>query len=400
MSVDSIIGGGYGSGTNNLVTRGFAAYSGLPDPLTAGLTYATYKGGGAGDWLGAGASPAIVVGDIFSIGVTSPGGYQPVLNPDGTVTFLVGGDPSRQSAQYNVFRPAFNSSDVNALVWVNEIGPTWGSSLFLLLPAQVEITPIDVTDPLYAFSIEGDGMVVTLISGSLPPGLSLDPTGVISGTPTAVGVFTFILNATDSTGTARPSSTMLITVASPGVVPVIPVGPTLLAPPPDTAGAQIDEQIAVLQAFVNTNANPLIAYQMQQQLNQWQVEAVVHYMATGWANAGAILAVFQPPLWDVPGQALARRVAFLQNLVNNPPAMPPGNASGYGSDGWTTIAASYAQKLYAAQTALVNRLMDLPGGTTAATILSTMTGAQTAPGGIPYAYKFSSVGFTDEDIED
>jgi hypothetical protein len=37
-------------------------------------------------------------------------------------------------------------------------------------------------------------------SGSLPPGLTLSPTGVVSGTPTAMGTYTFTVQATDAYG--------------------------------------------------------------------------------------------------------------------------------------------------------------------------------------------------------
>ncbi|RDS81425.1 putative Ig domain-containing protein [Dyella psychrodurans] len=45
----------------------------------------------------------------------------------------------------------------------------------------------------------------TLASGSLPPGLSLSTSGVLSGTPTAAGSYTFVVRSTDSsTGTGAP----------------------------------------------------------------------------------------------------------------------------------------------------------------------------------------------------
>jgi hypothetical protein len=173
------------------------------------------------------------------------------------------------------------------------------------------------------------------------------------------------------------------------------------APSADTYGAQIDAQIAVLQALVNANKNPAIEYRLQQELNRWQVLAVDHYMVTGWLNAGSnILAAYSAPKWDAVGQALTARVAYLQNLYNNAPAPLPGNANGYGSSGWVTVAQNYLQQLYAAQVSLVEHIMDLPGGTSAATMLANLTGAQTDPAGIPYAYAFSSVGFTDMDEDD
>lgn len=183
--------------------------------------------------------------------------------------------------------------------------------------------------------------------------------------------------------------------------PPFPPAPTLLAPPPDASGIALQTQIATVQALVNATTTDAAVYPAYGQLlNGLQIEIVDHFMSTGWANAAAILAIWQPPAWDKVGQALASQVAFLQNLYNNTPAMPPGNANGYGGSGWTTIASNYLQQLYTAQTALVDHLMTLPGGTAAATILSGMTGSQTAPAGIPYTYKFASVGFTDADTED
>lgn len=176
----------------------------------------------------------------------------------------------------------------------------------------------------------------------------------------------------------------------------------VVAPTTDPQGALLDQSIATLQALVTANKNPAIEYQLQQQLNALQVAAVDHYMVTGWVNAAAILAVFTAPSWDKEGQKIKTRVASLTTIYNQALAagMPAGNANGYGSSGWTTIAAAYAQQLYAKQIELVERIMNLPGGTSAATMLSTLTGAQTAPGGIVYEYVFTSVGFTDAWLDD
>ena len=174
----------------------------------------------------------------------------------------------------------------------------------------------------------------------------------------------------------------------------------VVAPTTDPQGAAIDAQIAVLQALVTANKNPLIEYQLQQQLNLLQMQAVDHYMVTGWLNAASILALYSAPSWDKTGQVITARVAALQNLYNNALVMPVGNANGYGDSGWTTIASAYAQMLYAKQIELVEHIMGLPGGTSAATILANMTGVQTAPAGIPFEYVFNSVGFTDAWIDD
>ncbi len=176
---------------------------------------------------------------------------------------------------------------------------------------------------------------------------------------------------------------------------------TVIAPPPDTAGAALDAAIATAQALVNKTPQSSVLYpQYFAQLNQLQVQAVDHYMVTGWLNAAAILQMYSPQPGDAAGKLLAARVTFLQNLFNNAPPPPPGNVNGYGGSGWVTVAQNYQQQLYAAQIALVERIMSYPGGTSAATILANMTGAQTDPAGIPYQYVFNSVGFTDAWLDD
>jgi hypothetical protein len=177
---------------------------------------------------------------------------------------------------------------------------------------------------------------------------------------------------------------------------------TVTAPPIDVYGAQIDAQIATVQALVTANRNPRIEDNLGQQLNALQISAVERYMMTGWLNAATILLTYQPPSWDRLGHDMVVRIAYLQALYNTAlvTPMPPGNVDGYGGSGWVTIAQNYAQALYAEQSKLVRRLMNLPGGTTAATMLANLTGFQTNPAGIPFQYVFSSVGFTDMDEDD
>lgn len=171
---------------------------------------------------------------------------------------------------------------------------------------------------------------------------------------------------------------------------------TVVAPPTDPAGAALDAQIAVVQALVTANKNPAVLALNQQLLNQLQTAAVDHYMVTGWLNAATILQTYSAPAWDKTGAQIGARVAFLQNLFNNAPAPLPGNANGYGSAGWVTVAQNYAIALYAKQIELVEHIMNTPGGTTAAAILAAMTGFQS----FPFEYVFNSVGFTDAWLDD
>src|SRR3989442_554505 len=51
-------------------------------------------------------------------------------------------------------------------------------------------------------------------AGSLPPGLALSTSGTISGMPTAVGSYTFTIQAADSVG-QKPSQAFTVSIASP-----------------------------------------------------------------------------------------------------------------------------------------------------------------------------------------
>ena len=55
--------------------------------------------------------------------------------------------------------------------------------------------------------------IVTQTGGTLPPGLSLSSNGVLAGTPSAAGSFTFTVQATDSSATPQ-SKTQTLTIAS------------------------------------------------------------------------------------------------------------------------------------------------------------------------------------------
>jgi sugar lactone lactonase YvrE len=89
----------------------------------------------------------------------------------------------------------------------------------------------------------------SVASGALPPGLILDPTtGALSGTPTATGTFTFVIETENlANGTLGPSTSIVVTR---GNMPTAPIAGTLFVtdfnyrvveiPPAGTGGAQAD----------------------------------------------------------------------------------------------------------------------------------------------------------------
>jgi hypothetical protein len=167
---------------------------------------------------------------------------------------------------------------------------------------------------------------------------------------------------------------------------------TVTAPPLDPAGAALLAGIAAVQALVTANTNPRVQFNLQQQLNALQCQAVDHFMATNWVSAARILAAcITVPLWtfadsnmtfdnaaytfdgvflgdtgpiDFKIAALGARIARVQTIVNsgaNPTTQP-----------------FYVQLLNALQMELVDYYMN-SAQILASYILSTMTGAQSTP---------------------
>lgn len=98
------------------------------------------------------------------------------------------------------------------------------------VPPTITLAPTTIANPTvgvaYSQSIAAAGgaapYTYAISAGSLPAGLSLSPLGVVSGTPTAGGVYNFTITATDSsTGTGAPftgSRVYFFTVAAPTLV--------------------------------------------------------------------------------------------------------------------------------------------------------------------------------------
>ncbi|PPF71898.1 putative Ig domain-containing protein [Rathayibacter sp. AY1E6] len=71
------------------------------------------------------------------------------------------------------------------------------------------------SDYEFTYAVAGTpAPVVTVSSGALPPGLTLDPTGRLTGTPTRTGAYVFTVQAASTAGTATAQSTLTVSPAS------------------------------------------------------------------------------------------------------------------------------------------------------------------------------------------
>ena len=124
-----------------------------------------------------------------------------------TVTFTGGTNASSATVKFTM--PA---NAVTATAAYDDITPTITTSGATPLPAAKIGEAYTTT---LTASSGGATVAWSLASGSsLPPGLTLSPAGVISGTPTTAGTYTFTIRATN--GSASSTVTLTLTV-SPGV---------------------------------------------------------------------------------------------------------------------------------------------------------------------------------------
>jgi iron transport multicopper oxidase len=87
----------------------------------------------------------------------------------------------------------------------------------------------------YTFAASGSpSPSFTVASGQLPPGLALDPSGVLGGVPTTAGSYTFTVQAANGVGAPAVSPSLTINVAPPPVAPAF----TADSPPTSATVAQ------------------------------------------------------------------------------------------------------------------------------------------------------------------
>jgi hypothetical protein len=109
-------------------------------------------------------------------------------------------------------------------------------------PLQSAALGVPFSQTLQAFDESGGALVWSFAGGTLPPGLTLDSSGVLSGTPTQQGTFTFTAQVCDSTG-VDGCSTMefTITVGAAPPPPPTPETPSVPSGPVQTGGGLVSD---------------------------------------------------------------------------------------------------------------------------------------------------------------
>jgi len=82
----------------------------------------------------------------------------------------------------------------------------------------------------FAFTATGNPAPVITQAGTLPPGVTFN-NGVLAGTPTAAGAYTFAVMAANSAGNSLQSFTLVVAASpspTPAPTPKVPVDPTVV----------------------------------------------------------------------------------------------------------------------------------------------------------------------------
>lgn len=115
-----------------------------------------------------------------------------------------------------------NTTNNSASVTLNVYSPPAMGNI----PDQsgVKNTPFSLAMAGYVTPTDGDPITLYALNGTLPAGLSFNSTtGVLSGTPTQTGTFSFTATATDKDGVSNSDAFTLIIASAPtGTVPELP----------------------------------------------------------------------------------------------------------------------------------------------------------------------------------
>ncbi|WP_294990045.1 putative Ig domain-containing protein [uncultured Stenotrophomonas sp.] len=173
--------------------------------------------------------PAMSVGTAFNQTVVASGG-QPAFSyaivagalPAGLLLNTTSGVISGTPTQAGAYNFTVGATDNGGFSGNQPYSGTVGGAV-VVLPAASLSNASAGTAYSHSFSASGGtpGYTYVLQSGPLPAGMALSSAGVLSGTPTQAGSFTFTVRATDSsTGTGAPFSALqsyTLTVAAPTI---------------------------------------------------------------------------------------------------------------------------------------------------------------------------------------
>ncbi|MEE2623125.1 MAG: peptidylprolyl isomerase, partial [Verrucomicrobiota bacterium] len=186
---------------------------------------------------------------------------------------------------------------------------------------------------LQIYTTQGEGTASSFGVTDLPPGWDFDPTtGVISGTPTAPGVYRPMVSATDGTDTATTFVTFRVKPATAGPEEQSPVPDYLfLAPPsgqirhdlaphfrdPDTATAiRFETNLGDIDSILYPEACPAHVENLLNYIDRGDYNGVIFHRSATLASSG--VAVVQAGLMKPDGSGDYTLVVTDPNVVDEP----------------------------------------------------------------------------------
>jgi Putative Ig domain/IPT/TIG domain len=249
------------------------------------------------------APPAAVVGAPYSVTLTASGGTTPYawsVNagtlPPGIVLSSAGvlaGTPTTAGS----YSFSVNVIDSNGGISTASITLAVGTGVALTFtPPPDGQVAVPYSDPLTAAG--GTKPYTWSVSaGTLPAGITLaTSTGVLAGTPTTAGTFSFTVKVTDATGkTATKATTLTIT---PGLLSI--TVPSSAALPTARAGGTTSGQLGTV-TVTDQRGSPGAA---------WTVTVTTTPFATGGGTGAETIPLSQVSYWSGPATAIAGTGTF------------------------------------------------------------------------------------------
>jgi uncharacterized protein (TIGR02217 family) len=152
--------------------------------------------------------PNMVDGDIYIVGVATP--YRFEVRQDGTYFYNAFGDETRQLIAVAAYQIATGLVPEGILA-VNDDAPRPVGATLFGSATYAYGQPLNVQ--LAATDLQGDAITFAVQAGALPPGLSMSSSGVVTGTPSAYGIFGFTVRLSDPYG-AFTDSIEQVTIAA------------------------------------------------------------------------------------------------------------------------------------------------------------------------------------------